>query len=93
LDLRENVNIKISVYGSTAFVDLGPLFSFLIYTQLERILERGISPSQGPLPTHKHGINAQTSMPRVVFEPMIPVFELARTVRALDCAVTVIGKY
>jgi hypothetical protein len=38
-------------------------------------------------------INAdrQTSMPRVEFEPTIPVFERAKTVHALDRAATVIG--
>jgi hypothetical protein len=30
-------------------------------------------------------------MPEVGFEPMIPVFERAKTVHALDCAATVIG--
>jgi hypothetical protein len=30
-------------------------------------------------------------MPRVGFEPAIPVFERAKTVHALDCAATVIG--
>jgi hypothetical protein len=32
-----------------------------------------------------------SSMLRVVFEPMIPVFERAKMVHALDCAGTVIG--
>jgi hypothetical protein len=30
-------------------------------------------------------------MPQVGFEPMIPVFERAKTVLTLDCAATVIG--
>jgi hypothetical protein len=34
-------------YGSTALVDLGPFFSFLIYMQSVGLLGRGISPSQG----------------------------------------------
>jgi hypothetical protein len=33
----------------------------------------------------------QTSMPSVGFEPTIPAFEQAKTVHALDLAVTVIG--
>jgi hypothetical protein len=33
----------------------------------------------------------QTSMPRVEFEPMIPVFERAKIFHALDRSVTVIG--
>jgi hypothetical protein len=32
-------------------------------------------------------------MPRVGFEPMIPVFERAKTVHALDRTATVIGLY
>jgi hypothetical protein len=31
-------------------------------------------------------------MPRVGFEPTIPVFERAKTVHALDCAAIVIGE-
>jgi hypothetical protein len=31
-------------------------------------------------------------MPRMGLEPTIPVFERAKTVYALDCAVTVIGE-
>jgi hypothetical protein len=42
-----------------------------------------------PLPTHR---TTQTSMPRVGFEPTIPVFERAKTVHALDRAATVIGE-
>jgi hypothetical protein len=34
----------------------------------------------------------QTFMPRVGFEPMIHVFEQAKTVHALDREATVIGK-
>jgi hypothetical protein len=33
----------------------------------------------------------QTSLPRVGFEPTIPVFERAKTVQALDRAATVLG--
>jgi hypothetical protein len=45
-----------------------------------------------PLPTHRttqtQNKRTQTSMPRMGFEPTIPVFELAKT---LDRAATVIG--
>jgi hypothetical protein len=48
-----------------------------------------------PLPTHRttqtQNKRTQTSMPRVGFEPTIPVFERAKTVHALDGAATVIG--
>jgi hypothetical protein len=36
----------LSIYGSTALVDLGRFFSFVIYTQSVGFLGRGISPSQ-----------------------------------------------
>jgi hypothetical protein len=52
-------------------------------------------PVARPLPTHRttqtQNIHTQTSMPRVVFEPTIPVFERVKTVHALDRAPTVIG--
>jgi hypothetical protein len=63
--VREYVYICLSIYlyiyGSTALVDLGRFFSFLIYTQLIGLLGRGISPSQGRYlhtEQHKHRINA-----------------------------------
>jgi hypothetical protein len=39
--------MQLSIYGSTAHVDFGCFFSFLIYTQSVGLLGRGISPSQG----------------------------------------------
>jgi hypothetical protein len=41
--------------------------------------------------TYTQNKRTQTSMPRVGFEPTIPVFERAMTVQALDSAATVIG--
>jgi hypothetical protein len=55
---REEVSIYLWLYS---LVDLGRIFCFLIYTQSEGLLGRGISPSQGRyLHTgqHKHRINA-----------------------------------
>jgi hypothetical protein len=43
--------------------------------------------------TNTEYTHTQTSMPRVGSEPMIPAFERAKTVDALDRAVTVIGKF
>jgi hypothetical protein len=40
---------------------------------------------------YKQNKRILTSMPRVRFEPMIPVFERVKTVQALDRAATVIG--
>jgi hypothetical protein len=49
----------------------------------------------GPLPTHgttqKQNKHTQTSMSREEFEPTIQVFELSKTVNALDSAAVVIG--
>jgi hypothetical protein len=53
------------ISASTALVDLGRFFSFLIYTQLVGLLGRGISPSQGRYlhtEQHKHRINAHTDI-------------------------------
>jgi hypothetical protein len=49
------VNAQLSIYGSTALVNLGRFFSFSIHTQSVDILERGMSPSQGRyLHTEQH---------------------------------------
>jgi hypothetical protein len=53
--------VCLSFYGSIALVDLGRLFTFLIYTQSIELLGRGISPPQGRYlhtEEHKHRINA-----------------------------------
>jgi hypothetical protein len=77
---------------------LGPglfLNVVVFFTHTIGLLERVIRPSQGRyIQTwqHKHRINAQTSMSWVGFEPMIPAFERAKTVHALDRAATVIGR-
>jgi hypothetical protein len=66
------------IYGSTAPVDLGRFFSFLICTKSVGLFGRGISPSQGRYPhteQHKQNKRTQISMPRVEFEHTIPVFE------------------
>jgi hypothetical protein len=48
-----------------------------------------------PLPTHRttqtQNKRTHTSVPRVGFEPAIPVLERAKTVHALDRAAAVIG--
>jgi hypothetical protein len=78
---------------------LGPglLFSFVIFfTQPVGLLGWVISLSQGRyLHRTKQTQNkrTQTSMPWVEFEPMLPVFERAKTVHALDRAATVIGHW
>jgi hypothetical protein len=66
----------LSIYGSTARVDLGRFFS-LSFTQSVGLLGRIISQSQGRYlyrTTQTQNKRTQTSMPRVGFEPTIPVF-------------------
>jgi hypothetical protein len=72
------------------FVGHWLLFRFLdLITQTVRHFGRGIKPSQD---RYLHtGQRTQTSMPQVGFKPIIPMFERAETVHALDPAATVIG--
>jgi hypothetical protein len=86
----------ISIYGSTALVDLGRFFSFLILYTLGRIPWTRDQPVARPLPTqrttHTQNKRIQTSMPWTGFEPTIPALERAKTVHALDRAATVIDR-
>jgi hypothetical protein len=64
------------------------------FSQLVELLGQGISPSQGSYLhriTQTQNKGTQTSMPRMGFEPTVPVFEWAKKVRALDHAATVTG--
>jgi hypothetical protein len=74
---------------------LGLISSSLILSTVGRTPWTGDQPFTRPLPTHRtaqtQNKRIQTSMPRVGFEPAIPVFELPKTVHALECAATVIG--
>jgi hypothetical protein len=75
-------------------MDLGRFFSFLIIYTVGRTPRPGDQPFARPPPTHRtqtQNNRTQTFMPRVGFEPTIPVFERAKTVHALDRAATVIG--
>jgi hypothetical protein len=68
-------------------------FSFLVLRVSVGLLGRGISSSQGRYlhrTTQAQNKRRQTSMPWVGFEPMIPAFERAKTVHALDRTATVI---
>jgi hypothetical protein len=65
-----------------------------LYRQLVGLLGRVISPVARPLPMQENTNteeSGQTSMPRVGFEPTIPVFERAKTFDALERAATVVG--
>jgi hypothetical protein len=75
------------------------LAAFIIFLILHRVGMTpwtGVQPVARPLPAHiitqTQNKRIQTSMPLVGFEPTIPEFERAKTVRALDSAATVIGK-
>jgi hypothetical protein len=59
------------------------------YWQSVGLLRRGIRPSQGRY-LYKQTKSEQPSIPRMGFEPMIPVFEREKTFHALDRAAPVI---
>jgi hypothetical protein len=78
------------------FVGPWPLFQLLDLSYTAgRTPWTADQPVARPLPTHgtaqTQNKRTQTSMPQVGFEPTIPMFERAKTVHALDRAVTVIG--
>jgi hypothetical protein len=86
--------LALSIYGSTALVDLGRSFSILIYTQSVGLLGQAISLSlRRYLHTEQHTQNkrTQTFMPRVRIELTFPAFEREKTVHALECAAPVIS--
>jgi hypothetical protein len=59
-----------------------------MFGHLVGLLGCGISPTQGLYLHKSHNTEKRrhTSMPRAGFEPVIPVFERPKTVRALDRA-------
>jgi hypothetical protein len=83
------------IYGSTAAVDLCHFFSFLILYTVSSTPWKGDQPVARPLSTHTatqtQNKRTQTSIPRVGFEPTIPVFERAKTVHVFDRAAIVIS--
>jgi hypothetical protein len=74
-----------------------PLFQFLNPYTVGPTTRTGDQPVVRPLPTHRttqtQNKRTQTSMPRVGFEPIIPLFEGAKTIHALDRTATVIGPW
>jgi hypothetical protein len=76
-------------------LDFGRFFNFLIFYTVGRTPSTGDQPVARPLSAHRtaqtQNKRTRTSMPRVEFEPTIPMFERAKTVHALDCAATVMG--
>jgi hypothetical protein len=93
---RMQLHLILNLSGSTIlFLKLGRHFTFLILYTIGRTLWTGDQPVARPLPAHRttqtQNKRTQTSMPRVGFEPTIPMLELSKTVPTSDCAVTVIG--
>jgi hypothetical protein len=76
--------------GLQPFMRLQTLFSFLICNLVRRTHWKG---DQRVAHTGQHKQNKckLTSMPEVVLEPTIPVFERTKRVHASDRAATVIG--
>jgi hypothetical protein len=74
-------------------LDHGRFFSFLILYTVGRTPFTGDQPVARPLPTHRttqtQNKRTQTSMPKVRFDPTIPVIKRAKTVHALDRTATV----
>jgi hypothetical protein len=86
---------RISLHGSTALVELGRFFRFLILYAVGRTPWTGDNPVARQLPTHRTTQTqkkcTQTSVPRVGFEPTIPVFKWTKKIHALDGEAPVIG--
>jgi hypothetical protein len=87
--------LSLFLYGSTALCWTLALLEFLDLYIVGRTPWTEDQPVARPLPTHRttqtRNKSTQTSMYRVGFEPMIPAFEWAKTVHALDRIATVIG--
>jgi hypothetical protein len=89
------IYICISLYGCTASWTSATFFSFLIQYTVGRTPWTGVQPVARPQPTHRttqtQNKHTQTSMPRVGFQPMTPMFKRVKTVHALDHTATVIS--
>jgi hypothetical protein len=91
--------LSLSLSLSMALQSFGPwplfLFRFVILYTVGRTPWTGDQPIARPLPTNRttqtQNKRTQTSMPRVGYEPTIPMFERMKTVHALDCAAALIG--
>jgi hypothetical protein len=79
-----------------SLLDPGRFIRFSILYTVGRTPWTGDQSVKRPLPTHStkqaDKKRTQTHMPRVRFEPTIPVFERAKTVHAFGRAGTVIGE-
>jgi hypothetical protein len=95
LPIHLSIYLSIYIWLYSPLLDPGSFFSFLILYTAGRTSWTGDQPVARPLPTRRiiqtQNKCRQISMPRVGFEPTIPVFERAMTDHALDHAATVIG--
>jgi hypothetical protein len=94
---QQTISVYLSIYLSICLSMVlqscagpWPIFSFIMDTQSVGLLARGSARHKSTTYTaqHKHNKRIETSMPKVGFEPTIPAFERAKTVRAA----TVIGR-
>jgi hypothetical protein len=90
-----SLSLSLSLWLYSPF-DLGRFFSFLILCTVSRTPWTGDQPVARSLSKHittqTQDKRTQSSMPWVVVEPTIAVFELAKTVHDLDRAATVTGR-
>jgi hypothetical protein len=92
---RSTRHVSIYQWLYIPLLGLGRFFSFFIFYTVGRTPWTGDQPVTKPLPAHStaqtQNKRTRTFMPQVGFEPIIPVFERAKTVHALDLAATVIS--
>jgi hypothetical protein len=84
--------LPIYLWLYSPLLDLGRFFSFSSFCAVGRTAWTEDQPVARPLPAHRIA-HTQTPTPQVRFQPTIPVFERAKTFRALDWAAIVIGSY
>jgi hypothetical protein len=93
---RKCTYYSIYLWFYSPLLDLGRFFQFLNLYTVGRTPWTGDQPVARPPPTHRttqtQNKRTHTFMPRVGFEPMIPAFERANTVHALEIAAIVISK-
>jgi hypothetical protein len=89
--------VYLCICGSTALCWALAAFQFLNLYILGRTPWTGDQPVARPVPTDRttqtQNKRTQTSVPRIGFEPTIPVLERTKTVHASDRSATVIGSY
>jgi hypothetical protein len=96
IDMSSHEVMNPSIHGTTAHCWALAAFQFLIFYTVGRTPWMGVHSVSRPLATHRttqiQNKLTRISMPRVGFEPTIPVFERGKTVHALERASTEIGR-